>query len=74
MEKDITEIKILLAEIKVDLKYHIKRTDLLDVELRALREDLEPVERHVAFVTGLGKFVIFIAIIATATAGVISIF
>lgn len=30
MEKDIQEIKVDIAEIKVDLKYHIKRTDELE--------------------------------------------
>lgn len=30
MEKDIGEIKADIAEIKVDLKYHIKRTNQLE--------------------------------------------
>ena len=30
MEKDIGEIKVNIAEIKVDLKYHIKRTNELE--------------------------------------------
>lgn len=34
MQKDMEEIKVDIAEIKTDLKYHIKRTDLLEEMVR----------------------------------------
>lgn len=38
--EDIAEIKITMAEVKKDLAYHIRRTDLLESEVR-------PVKAHV---------------------------
>ena len=71
MKDDITQIKILLAEIKSDLKYHIKRTDLLDGELKHMRKDMEPVEAHVRFVTSLGKLLAVLVAGAAAIAGIL---
>lgn len=34
MQKDIEDIKVDIAEIKTDLKYHIKRTDMLEEMVR----------------------------------------
>lgn len=33
---DMVEIKILLAEIRKDLQFHIRRTDLLEAQLKPI--------------------------------------
>lgn len=74
MEKDITEIKVHLAEIKIDLKHHMKRTELLEDEVREWRKDIEPVQEHITVVTGIGRLLGLLAIIAGGIAAVISLY
>lgn len=38
---DVREIRICQAEIKKDLAYHIKRTDLAEEQLKQLKKDFE---------------------------------
>jgi hypothetical protein len=74
MEKELTEIKVTLAEIKVDLRHHIKRTELLENEVREWRSDIEPVQKHIGFINGLGKLLGILAVLSTAVAGTIALF
>ena len=48
----ILEIKDDIAEIKVDLRYHVKRTDIAEENLKMLREELKPVDKHVEQMRG----------------------
>lgn len=46
----------ILAEIRVDLRYHIRRTDLLEEEVRLLREEIRkplPWKSILAGITGV---------------------
>lgn len=62
IQEDVTEIKTHLAVYNEQLKIHIKRSDLLE-------EKLEPVEKHVAMVTGVVKFIgVMTAILGTIAA------
>lgn len=54
---DQVDIKVHIAEIKKDLRYHIKRTDLLEA-------DIKPVKKHVATVQAILKILGLISIIA----------
>ena len=63
MQEDINEIKVMLAEMQKDLKYHIKRTDLLEAQVK-------PVVEHVSFVHRLSKLVITGLGIAAAIAAI----
>ena len=74
MQKELTEIKVHLAEIKVDLKHHIKRTELLEGEVREWRRDMDPVKKHVTVVSGIGKLLGILAMVAGATAAIVSLF
>lgn len=54
---DVTEIKLGVGEVKTDIaliksdvNYHIKRTDLLESVVEALRKEMAPVKKHVMFV------------------------
>ena len=54
IKEELGEIRAHLAEIKVDLKHHIKRTELLE-------ERFEPVEDHVKFIRQLMKTITWLA-------------
>ena len=73
MQKDIEQIKVDMAEIKVDLKHHIKRTELLEDEVRAWRNDLKPVQKHVTIINGLGHILLWAAAISGAIVGILQI-
>jgi regulator of replication initiation timing len=45
VSKEISEVNVHIAEIKKDLRYHIKRTDLLELEVK-------PIKKHVVMVSG----------------------
>lgn len=70
---DIEEIKVLLARIETDLRHHIKRTEMLEEEVRLWRADLKPVQDHVTFVRNFGKFITLSAVVATAIAAFIAL-
>jgi hypothetical protein len=65
----MVEIKTTLAGQASDLKYHIKRTDLLDESIKTIREDLKPVQAHVLMVHGALKLIGMIALVATIIEG-----
>ena len=44
-----------VAEIKSDLRFHIKRTELNEENLELLRKDFAPLKTHVAVVGALVK-------------------
>lgn len=71
---DIQEIKIHLAEISKDLKYHIKRTDLLEEHLKQLETRLVPITSHINSVKSITKFLLAMVTIGAAIAGIITLF
>ena len=73
MQNDINEIKITLGKIETDIRHHIKRTDLLEDEIRKWRHDMEPIHKHVGFVNGLGKLSIVLAAISTVIIGALAL-
>ena len=60
----IEEIRIDLAEIRKDINYHIRRTDLAEDNIRMLRVELKPVEVHVERVNGGLKLLGLILVVA----------
>ena len=52
IQKDIGQIKIILAEQHISLKEHIRRTELLETALK-------PIEKHVAMTQGALKLIGF---------------
>ena len=74
MEKDLTEIKVHLAEIKVDLRHHIRRTEILEGDVRSWRKDILPIQKHVTIVSGVFKLLLAATVVATAVAALIPLF
>jgi len=70
---DIHDIKITLAKMETDLRHHIRRTDLLQDEVKHWRKDLKPIQTHVAFINGLSKLLLVLAAVAGAIAAIMTI-
>ncbi|NIO76034.1 MAG: hypothetical protein GTN69_09180 [Armatimonadetes bacterium] len=66
MKEELQEIKIILARIEVDLRHHIRRTDILE-------ESLKPIQDHVTFIRNLGKFIVGLAAVAVAVAAFLAL-
>jgi len=62
LKKDIKQIKEDVSDIKVDLRYHIKRTDLLEKEVA-------PVSKFVYSLKILGAAVTFLITLYGAYVG-----
>jgi len=55
--EDIGEIKVHMAEVRKDLNYHIRRTDILE-------NKVEPIANHVVLVNNGIKLVVALSAIA----------
>ncbi len=66
IQKDVSEIKTHLAVYNEQLKIHIKRSELLE-------DKLEPVEKHVAMVSGALKLIGVLAMIASIIGAIASL-
>ena len=62
----INEINVTLAQQHESLKYHIKRTDLIE-------EDIKPIKAHVAAVKMVMQLVGVAAALGATTEGVVSL-
>jgi hypothetical protein len=60
----IDEIRDDIADIKIDLARHILRTDLAEENIKILRNELKPVERHVEHMSGGLKLLSVLIVIA----------
>jgi hypothetical protein len=58
------QIMVVLTDMRGDLNYHIRRTDILEKTTEQQRLELQPVRRHVEVVNALTKF--FAAAVAAA--------
>lgn len=63
IQKDISEIKVSQARTEQDLKYHIKRTDLAEENIKLLREDIKPLAKHKAMFEGALKLIGILSIV-----------
>ena len=62
---EVSEVNIHIAEIKKDLRYHIKRTDLLEAEMK-------PIKKHVIMVSGVMKFFGLVSFIIALIEGILT--
>lgn len=69
------ETKADIADIKADLKYHIKRTDLLEEKMVSSETRQEHVENHVTKVENISRFLMkSLSVIAILTGIVATIY
>ena len=64
----------ILGEIRSDLNYHIRRTDLLETTVKEQREEFKPVRRHVELVNSLAKVFMALVTISGVVAGILRLF
>jgi archaellum component FlaC len=62
---EVSEVNIHIAEIKKDLRYHIKRTDLLEAEVK-------PIKKHVIMVSGVVKFFGLVSFLIALIEGILT--
>lgn len=53
--ESLTEMRVDIAEIRKDLNYHIRRTDLAEQQIEKLANEIKPIQEHVAFIRISGK-------------------
>lgn len=63
--KEIGELKVEQAEIKVDVKYHIKRTDIAEENIEILRKEVQPLFKFRDYVMGALKLIGLLGVLAT---------
>ncbi len=73
LAEKLEAIRILQAIHTEQLKEHMRRTDLLEREVKAVSEDIEPLNAHVSMVNGVLKFIGLITTIAGAIAAIRSV-
>ena len=77
LSKDITEIKVILAKQEENINYHVKRTDLAEANLNLLRQDFQPIKKHVLLVNFIFKLTSsilgWLALFIGAAAGIIKV-
>jgi hypothetical protein len=56
------QIILVLNEVKLDLNYHIRRTDILEAAVKEQADEINPIRRHVEVVNAVTK--IFAALVA----------
>lgn len=61
MDKRLDSIDITLAKQAKDLEYHIKRTDLLQDEMKPIKEHVTLVKASIKIIMGIGAVIGFIA-------------
>lgn len=73
MQDHLHEIKVILAKIETDLRHHVKRTELLEEDLRKQREEFTPLRKEVATINGLIKALMVLASVATAVGALLAL-
>ena len=59
----LDKIDISQTEIKKDLKYHIKRTDLLEKHIGSIDDKVTPLTTKYQELIGIGKFLAALALV-----------
>lgn len=70
IDDKISNIDVTLAKQAKDLEHHIYRTDLAEQNIELIRQEMQPVKKHVALVDASLRIIGALASIATFIAGV----
>ncbi len=73
MSYDFQKLAEDIAEIKADLKHHIRRTELAEESIQILRDEIKPIQRHAAQVEGVFKFLGVFSLVAGIAAAIVQI-
>lgn len=73
MSEDMGEVKITLAKQEENIRTHIRRTELAEMNIENLRKEIEPVKSHVKMLQGVLKFIGLAGVAATMLSAVIQL-
>jgi len=65
MSEDMSDIKVILGKQEENIAHHIKRTDLLEENIKLLKEEISPVKEHVHRAEGALKLIGTLGVLAT---------
>lgn len=67
IKKSQHRTELVISDIRKDLSYHIKRTDILEAEFK-------PIKTHVAVVGALSKIIVVLFSVGAASAAIWKVF
>lgn len=70
LDESLNKINITMIRNTDSLEYHIKRTDILQAEVKKIDEGIKPLEKHLHYVHGIAKGLGLLALLA----GIIKLF
>jgi archaellum component FlaC len=70
VEEKLSSIDVTLAKQAKDLEHHIYRTDLAENNIELLRNEMQPVKKHVALMDASLKVIGAIASVVTFILGI----
>jgi hypothetical protein len=70
IEDKISNIDVTLAKQAKDLEHHIYRTDLAEEQIKLVKEEIQPIKKHVALMDASLRIIGAIASAVTFIAGV----
>lgn len=72
LDEKLDKLLEIQQEMQIDIATHIKRTEIAEQNIEKLAEAMQPVQRHVALIQGVGQLIAWglgiIAAIATTYA------
>jgi hypothetical protein len=74
LEEKLERIAESQSEIKADLQEHMRRTLIAESNIEKLAASMAPVQEHVAFIKGFGRFLALIATVGGTVAALMQTF
>jgi len=71
---DMNEIKCTINLQEQNLRHHVRRTNLLEENVKMLRKDFNPIKMHVAVVSGVTKALLGLLTAVGVIAGIVKVF
>jgi hypothetical protein len=73
LDDRLDTIGLILEKNTAALEYHIKRTDILETSLSDFKDDLKPVEKHVAYMQGAAKLIAILSLCVGLIIGIVNL-
>lgn len=73
-QKEMLDIRVDQAEIKKDIKHHIRRTSLLEENMNYLRKEFNPIKTHIAITSAVTKGLLWVTSVVAGLAAIYKIF
>ena len=74
VEEKLSSIDVTLAKQAKDLEHHIYRTDLAEQNIELIRQEMQPVKKHVALMDASLKVIGALSSVAMFIMGLVKLF